>query len=143
MVLFYSEQMNSGEPPNKLPHYEQLDSLSNMKKISNSRNRPLSKVSIENTTPTTPLMSTVSGVDTSGIKKRYHSSVETSNTTLLTRKRRAIPKLNQEIVSNENIKQEPISNRVNGLSSEIIIEQIDDELLKRLSQGKKKNFKNK
>ncbi|CAF2069875.1 unnamed protein product [Rotaria magnacalcarata] len=130
--LIEDEQINSGEPPNKLPHYEQLDSSINIKKLNNARNRPISKFSIENTTPTTPLISTIS-VDTSGISKKRHST-ETSSPTISSRKRRTITKVNQEIISNENIKQEPITDRLNGSSSDIIIDQIDDELLRRLSQ---------
>ncbi|CAF3367285.1 unnamed protein product [Rotaria sp. Silwood1] len=126
------EQINSIEPPNKVPHYEQLDLSTNIKKFSNTRNRPLSKFSIENTTPTTPIISTIS-LDTSGLTKKRHST-ETSNSTILSRKRRTITKLNQELISNENIKQESIIDRLNGTSSDIIIDQIDDELLKRLSQ---------
>ncbi|CAF3366473.1 unnamed protein product [Rotaria socialis] len=130
--LIEDEQINSGEPPNKLPHYEQLDSSINIKKLTNARNRPISKFSIENTTPTTPLISTIS-VDTSGISKKRHST-ETSSPTISSRKRRTITKVNQEIISNENIKQEPIADHLNGSSSDIIIDQIDDELLRRLSQ---------
>lgn len=129
-----SEQIASHEPPNKIPHYEQLELSSNLKKLSNTRNRPLSKVSIENTTPTTPIISTIN-IDTSGIAKKRHST-DISNANILARKRRSIAKVNQEVISNENIKQEPISDRLNGYSSDIVIEQIDDELLKRLSQGK-------
>jgi ABC-type molybdenum transport system ATPase subunit/photorepair protein PhrA len=107
-------------------HYEQF---------SNSRNRPLSKYSIENTTPI-PLTSSI-GVDTSGItKKRY--SAETANAAILSRKRRTITKLNHRLISNENHKQGLSSDRINQSSSNIVIDQIDDELLKRLSQGKKK-----
>jgi hypothetical protein len=52
----------------------------------------------------------------------------------LSRKRRTIPKLNHESISNENIKQEVSS-------SDILIDQIDDELLQRLSQGKENKLK--
>ncbi|CAF1338565.1 unnamed protein product [Rotaria sordida] len=130
--LIEDEQINSTEPPNKLSHYEQLDSPTNIKKFSNTRHRPLSKFSIENTTPTTPIISTIS-IDTSGLTKKRHST-ETSNSTILSRKRRTITKVNQELISNENIKQESIIDRLNGSSSNIIIDQIDDELLKRLAQ---------
>ncbi|CAF2635971.1 unnamed protein product [Rotaria sp. Silwood2] len=130
--LMEDEQINSTEPPNKVPHYEQLDSAINIKKFSNTRNRPLSKFSIENTTPTTPVISTIS-VDTSGLTKKRHST-ETSNSTILSRKRKTITKVNQELISNENIKQESIIDRLNGSSSDIVIDQIDDELLKRLAQ---------
>lgn len=55
-------------------------------------------------------------------KKR--PSAESANAALVSRKRRAPTKL----VSNENIEQEALSERKTDLS-------IDDELLKRLSQG--------
>jgi hypothetical protein len=120
--LIEDEQISSNEPPRKFMHYEQF---------SNSRNRPLSKYSIENTTPI-PLTSSI-GVDTSGItKKRY--SAETANTAILSRKRRTITKLNHGLISNENHKQGLLSDRINQSSSNIVIDQIDDELLKRLSQ---------
>ncbi len=122
--FFFSEQFSSNEPPRKLIHYEQF---------SNSRNRPLSKFSIENTTPNIPVTSSI-GVDTSGItKKRF--SAETANAAILSRKRRTITKLNQGLISNENLKQGLLSDRINQSSSDIIIDQIDDELLRRLSQG--------
>lgn len=108
----------------------------NIKKLSNSRNRPLSKLSTENTTPTSPLVSTINN-DTSGFSKNRHTT-ETSNSSTLLRKRKAITKVNQELISNENVKQESISDRLNGSSSERLIDQIDDEILKRLSQGKNK-----
>ncbi len=74
------------------------------------------------------------GVDTSGItKKRF--SAETANAAILSRKRRTITKLNQGLISNENLKQGLLSDRINQSSSDIIIDQIDDELLRRLSQG--------
>jgi hypothetical protein len=125
-----SEQISSSEPPNKLPHYEQLDSSSNMKKLSKSRQRPLSKFSIENTTPILPPLTSSITIDTSGITKKRNSA-ETANAAILSRKRRTITKL----ISNENIKQELLSDRVDG---SITIDQIDDELLRRLSQGKEK-----
>ncbi len=106
-------------------HYEQLSN-------SRNNNRPLSKFSIENTTPTSLLTSSIS-VDTSGIiKKRY--SAETANAAILSRKRRTIKKFNHGLISNENLKQDLISDRINQTNSDIIIDQIDDELLKRLSQ---------
>jgi hypothetical protein len=121
--LIEVEQFSSNEPPRKLIHYEQF---------SNSRNRPLSKFSIENTTPNIPVTSSI-GVDTSGItKKRF--SAETANAAILSRKRRTITKLNQGLISNENLKQGLLSDRINQSSSDIIIDQIDDELLRRLSQ---------
>ncbi|CAF0891935.1 unnamed protein product [Adineta steineri] len=122
--LIDNEQISSDEPPNKISHYEQLDSTSS-KKLSNSRNRPLSKFSIENTTPQTSSSITI---DTSGITKKRNSA-ETANAAILSRKRRVITKLNHELISNENIKQESSSS-----SSDITIDQIDDELLRRLSQ---------
>jgi hypothetical protein len=99
--------LTSSEPPHKLPHYEQLDSS---KKLSKSRHRHFS---IENTTPISI------GIEPTGITKKSYSP----ETNLISRKRRTINKL----ISNENIKQELIPN--------IIIDQIDDELLRRLSQG--------
>jgi len=105
-------------------HYEQF---------SNSRNRPLSKFSIENTTPNPSLTSSIV-VDTSGITKK-HYSMETMNAPIFSRKRRTMKKLNQGLISNENLKQDSISDRINQTNSDIIIDQIDDELLKRLSQG--------
>jgi hypothetical protein len=108
--------LTSSEPPHKFPHYEQLDSS---KKLSKSRHRHFS---IENTTPISI------GVEPTGITKKSYSP----ETNLLLRKRRTINKL----ISNENIKQESLPNR----TSDIIIDQIDDELLKRLSQGKKTFF---
>ncbi len=105
-------------------HYEQF---------SNSRNRPLSKFSIENTTPNPSLTSSIA-VDTSGITKKRFSG-ETTNAPIFSRKRRTIKKLNQGLISNENLKQDSISDRINQTNSNIIIDQIDDELLKRLSQG--------
>jgi hypothetical protein len=44
-------------------------------------------------------------------------------------------KLHQGLISNENLKQDSSSDRINPSSSDITIDQIDDELLKRLSQG--------
>ncbi|UJR16377.1 hypothetical protein I4U23_003280 [Adineta vaga] len=119
--LIDDDPLSSSEPPSKLIHYEQFDSSSNLKKLSNSRNRPLSKFSIENTTPVSSI-----GIDTSGISKKRNSA-ETANAALLSRKRRAITKVTPELVSNENIKQETTS-------TDILINQIDDELLRRLSQ---------
>lgn len=115
-------------------HYEQL---------SNSRSRPLSKFSIENTTPTAtalPLTSSIA-VDTSGITKK-RCSAETANAAILSRKRRTMKKFHQGLISNENQKQELLTDRNSSSTSDIVIEQIDDELLKRLSQGRKerKNF---
>jgi hypothetical protein len=51
-------------------------------------------------------------------------------------------KHHQNLISNENHKQDSSSDRINSSTSEIIIDQIDDELLRRLSQGKIK-YKNK
>jgi hypothetical protein len=110
-------------------HYEQFP---------NSRNRPLSKVSIENTTPT-PLLT----VDTSGMTKK-RCSAETANAAILSRKPRGMKKYHHGLISNENHKQDSSSNRINPSSSDILIDQIDDELLRRLSQGKNelnRNFK--
>jgi hypothetical protein len=121
--LIEDEQISSNEPPKKLIHYEQFP---------NSRHRPLSKFSIENTTPTSLLTSSIT-VDTSGItKKRY--SAETANAAILSRKARTMKKHHQNLISNENHKQDSSSDRINSSTSEIIIDQIDDELLRRLSQ---------
>ena len=90
-----SEQSSAVEPPAK-------------------QARPLSKFSIENTTP----------VETSVMSKK-RPSAESANAAIVSRKRRAPTKL----VSNENIEQEALNERRTDLS-------IDDELLKRLSQGK-------
>lgn len=147
-ILIFSEQTSLSEPPNKIPHYEQFDSsstssslLSNGKKVRKSRHRPLSKLSIENTTPlsaqpalSTPLTSSI-GVDTNGIilsKKR--SSAEIAAAAILSsnhmRKKRVQRKTSDEIISNHNhIKQEFVSD--NDSTTEVI----NDELLKRLSQG--------
>ncbi|CAF1003570.1 unnamed protein product [Adineta ricciae] len=119
--LIDDDQLSSGEPPSKLPHCEQFDSSSNLKKLSNTRCRPLSKFSIENTTPTSSM-----SFDASGISKKRHSA-ETANAAMLSKKRRTIAKLTPDSVSNENVKQE-------ATSADIIIDQIDDELLRRLSQ---------
>jgi len=131
-----SEQVSLSEPPTKIPHYEQFDSSSNRKKIRKSRHKPLSKVSIENTTPNHPPLTASIGVDTTGIilsKKR--SSAEIAAAAILSsnhmRKKRVQRKHSDEINSN-NIKQESIS--INDSPTEII----NDELLKRLSQGKTK-----
>jgi hypothetical protein len=122
--------MSLSEPPNKIPHYEQIDSSSNEKKIRKSRHKSLAKISIENKTPL-PLTSSI-GVDTTGIiisKKR--SSAEIAAAAILSsnhmRKKRIQRKNSDEI--NSNIKQESI------LISEPSPDSINDELLKRLSQG--------
>jgi hypothetical protein len=128
------EHVSLSEPPNKIAHYEQFDSSSNIKKMRKSRHRSLSKISIENTTPNPPPLTSSIGVDTTGIilsKKR--SSAEIAAAAILSsnhmRKKRVQRKNSDEILSNNNhIKQELISN--NDLSTEVI----NDELLKRLSQ---------
>lgn len=92
----------------------------------------MSKFSIENTTPVS--LSNSTG-DSSGMtKKRY--SAETANVAILSRKRRIMKKLHHGSISNENARQESIADRLHPSSSNILIEQIDDELLKRLSEGK-------
>jgi hypothetical protein len=134
----YSEQVSLSEPPTKIAHYEQFDSSSHRKKIRKSRHKPLSKVSIENTTPNHPPLTASIGVDTTGIilsKKR--SSAEIAAAAILSsnhmRKKRVQRKHSDEInANNNNIKQESIS--INDSPTEII----NDELLKRLSQGKRK-----
>lgn len=128
MVSSSSELISSHEPPpKKLIHYEQF---------ANSRARPLSKFSIENTTPVSLQNASTTTVDSSGMtKKRY--SAETANAAILSRKRRTMKKLHHGSISNENARQESISDRLHPSSSNILIEQIDDELLKRLSQGEK------
>ena len=46
-------------------------------------------------------------------------------------------KLHQGLISKENVKQDSTLDRVHHpASSEILIDQIDDELLRRLSEGK-------
>lgn len=105
------EQISSSEPPKKFAHYEQFPS---------SRNRPISKLSIENTTPN----------ETTGCPTKKRNSAETANQAILSRKRRNINKFNRP---NENHKHDSSAN-TNHSTTDINIEQIDDELLKRLSQ---------
>lgn len=128
-----SEHISSNEPPKKVIHYEQF---------SNSRARPLSKFSIENTTPISLLNSSTSTVDSSGLTKK-RCSAETAKAAILSQKRRTMKKLHHSSISNENARQETISDRMNpsSTSSNIVIEQINDELLKRLSQGKQTTTK--
>ena len=106
----------------------------NYEQLINSRNRPLSKYSIENTTPITSSIT----VDTNVITKK-RCSAETANAAILSQKRRTIKKLNhhKQSISNENVKQDLINEKNNQINSDINIQQIDDELLKRLSQGKR------
>jgi len=104
-----------------------------------SRHRSLAKISIENATPLNPpappLTSSI-GVDTSEIiisKKR--SSAEIAAAAILSsnhmRKKRVPRKTSDEILSNNNhIKQELLT--IDHSSPD----NINDELLKRLSQGK-------
>ena len=95
----------------KSPHYEQFDGK--------SRPRPLPKFAVENTTP----------VDPNGISRK-RTSAETANAAILVRKRRTINKIT------ENLEQDSINHRKNESTTVDSIGQIDDELLKRLSQGK-------
>jgi hypothetical protein len=124
--IFPSEPISLSEPPNKIPHYEQL----NEKKIRKSRHKSLAKISIENTTPNPPSSIVI---DTTGIiisKKR--SSAEIAAAAILSsnhmRKKRIQRKNSDETIS--NIKQESI------LINDASPDSINDELLKRLSQGK-------
>ena len=96
--------------------YEQFDSTT-----VKSRPRPLAKVSIENATPST---------STSEFAKK-RSSAETANAAILSRKRRLISKVNPNGISNENLDEELMNERRNSINGN----EIDDELLKRLSQG--------
>jgi hypothetical protein len=102
-----------------------------------SRHRSLAKISIENATPLNPPPLTSSiGVDTSEIiisKKR--SSAEIAAAAILSsnhmRKKRVPRKTSDEILSNNNhIKHELLT--IDHSSPD----NINDELLKRLSQGK-------
>ena len=140
VFVYSSEHSSLSEPPTKIAHYEQFDSSSNSKQIRKSRHRTISKVSIENTTPANPVPSTLSSssssIDTNGmILSKKRSCAEIAAAAILssnhTRKKRVQRKKSDEILSNNNsIKQELLA--INHSS----IELINDELLKRLSQGK-------
>ncbi|CAF4194785.1 unnamed protein product [Rotaria sp. Silwood2] len=134
------EQVSLSEPPNKIAHYEQFDASSNGKKIRKCRHKPLSKISLENTTPnpapSLPLASSI-GVDPNErIISKKRSSAEIATAAILSsnymRKKRIQRKNSDETISNNinnnNIKHESIS--INDSSNEII----NDELLKRLAQ---------
>ncbi|CAF1500722.1 unnamed protein product [Rotaria sp. Silwood1] len=141
------DQVSLSEPPNKIIHYEQFDASSNGKKIRKCRHKPLSKNSLENTTPNPappppsppPLTSSI-GIDTNEkIIPKKRSSAEIATAAILSsnhmRKKRIQRKNSDETVTNNNnnnnnnnIKHESIS--INDSSTEII----NDELLKRLSQ---------
>ena len=141
-MFFLSEQISTNEPPTKIAHYEQLNSPVSTKSISKVRHRPLSKFSIENTTlmASSPTVSTISiGLETNGLAKK-RTSTETSNMVMLEKKRKLMAKVTQDTVSNENLEHHTIADRINDSPTESNIEKIDDELLRRLSQGKKHDY---
>ena len=119
--LIDDEQTSSNEPPTKVTIYEQFDATVK------SRPRPLPKFSIENASPST---STSESPSSNAFAKK-RSSAETANAALLSRKRRLVSKVNPNGVSNENLDDESTAERRNSTNGN----EIDDELLKRLSQG--------
>lgn len=145
--LFSSSELNSSvEPPNKFRHVDSVDPLTNGKKLRKPRQRQLSKISIENTTPNSastlavPSSTSSIGVDTNEMvisKKR--SSAEIAAAAILSSshlKRKRMSKKNvDQTPSTVNVR--PESEKVQDLS----IETIDDELLKRLSQGIDSSFR--
>ncbi|CAF3649602.1 unnamed protein product [Rotaria sp. Silwood1] len=85
------DQVSLSEPPNKIIHYEQFDASSNGKKIRKCRHKPLSKNSLENTTPNPappppsppPLTSSI-GIDTNEkIIPKKRSSAEIATAAIL------------------------------------------------------------
>lgn len=128
-LFIFSEQTNSIEPPTKIAHYEQFDLPLATKNPSKVRHRPLSKFSTENTTP---INNSSLNVEINGLAKK-RTTTETSN--LISRKRKANTKSHLNSIPNENVEQETSPESNSFSSTQDQIEQINDELMKRLSQG--------
>ena len=120
--LSFSEPALTSEPARKLRHYDS----SSAKKVRKSRHRSLPKISVENATPSVPSV----GAEPGGVilsKKR--SSAELAAAAILSgshlRKKRVIKKIPEESQTPSDLKH----------NDDPAIVAINDELLKRLSQG--------